>query len=1581
MGIGADGFAQLIGRAIVRLRDEHNDFLGSAFFVTPTVLVTCAHVVGVRARLTGDTTDRSWQSDLRVLDTLGTMGVGEIVGDDLAFLEATHPGMDVVLPWCSDLDERVLRAFSGRLAVAGFLGLDGTAVYGRGRDLRSAVATAIDGFVREGQVDGLAPQGLSGSPLLIEAGDRLLVGGMLIVGGRRAAHAGFLASPTILRHLDERLRLTASSLVLLGPNAATPEQERLKALLETQLLSDGSLPRVRDVDMHDLGVSRVKAGERTTADPYVRRSVDDQLDVALRATRFLLIVGSSKSGKSRTAFELLLRNTPAARVIVPRCDTTAAAVLASLSSDLAPEGVIWLDDLDRYMGHHGLDLQLLRQLQRHDPRITIVATIQSKRRNDLLARPGEAGRRARVVLESAHTYVLDRLATAAELTEAQRLYPLEEFSPDRGIAEQLISAPLLEQRYDDASESHPAGWALVQAVIDWRRVGMIRPISEAALRKLFGLYLASVRPDLDDTNERWRAALKWARAPVAGRLALVERTVDASARAYSAFDYIIARADGSAGAASRAVPAFMWTFALNHASNPELLTIGFEASTRSEPSFAVEALTRVHTSTDDAEERASAAIGLSELEELAGNWDAAQRLLEEAAESGVPDLAWDAGLLRAELALRMGDVVGAHALIDEVLRGAEPEGLPHAQAVLGAILISLGEVDEARRTLERVARCDDPTASAHARSNLSRLLLLEGDYDGALSMLEEVGDSPEVVMLTQLIRAERLAVKDPIHARALLEAAVNTADRRFAPFAQLELGRVLLASGDFEEARCLFEKVEACADPALRQVGRLNGALILAARGDVDGAISQLRKSLDSALPLIVPILQSRLGALLLTRGDLAGATPLLEAAAASGYPLAAVPAQECLAQHALNQGQIGQARTLLERAAASTHASPLAKAILGEILLSSGDVVGARPLLEAAAVSVTEEVATRAQARLATLLLSQGEVGPARALLERATASAHPSPVALLTFGEFLLLEEGDVAAARPLLEAAAASSNPPAVAAAQQRLAALLMDRGDFNAARPLLEASVHSGIPIVVPRAQVLLGALLIRAGEKAAGAKLLETAANQAFGNVPAVQLEIGSLLTTVGFSAMALPLLEEAAVSGDEKVGAIARANMGRAFAANGDFAAARPLLEEAARSIDPKLASLAQTDLGWILAQFGEMAEARRLLTNAAESGHLAVAPVAQLRLGIVLTHSEEFDAAERIFKTAAGSGHPAIAPIAEAHMGTLLLQKGDLRAARPLLESALASGNTDAASVAGVSLGDLLLATGEGAEARRMFEIVISSHDHTAVPGAALEAKIEVGIMLMEAGWASEALPLFEEVLETGYVAPMAQVHLRNALVALGQRDRARDLLERAVSLGYPQLIPPSRHALACLLARDGQLDAARGLLEEVVADSANRFIETAAQVDLGLVLFKTGDVDRAQGVLNRALTSPDRGTALRAHYSLGWILARRGKFAAAREHLAAAAESSDPVFRAGAQSDLAVVLQSLGDVETALSLLNAAAGCPDPATSRLAKENRDLILRKLGKPFPNGSRGPRIRQSLFSRISALVPFVRRRD
>lgn len=458
----------------------------------------------------------------------------------------------------------------------------------------------------------------------------------------------------------------------------------------------GRLPTVGEVPPYGIiGVSPSKYLERDPDPPYIRRDIDERLDDAIVKQRFLLLVGHSKAGKSRSAFEATRRLFPTSTLVVPFSSTRSLAQLIRdppFDAD-SPLPVLWLDELDRYLGDaSGVDRALADECTRGDRRLVVVGTISRRWRDRLVGTPGAIGSATRAVLEQASQVELPNQLSARELAEAERRYPDDAFGRDgRGIGEQAVLAHELERRYELGPAAAPVGWALVRAAIDWRRTGMTRPIQPIDLRELALRYLD--RPQVDHMSKAsYERALAWARWHVTPRIALLQASTERPPR-FRAFDYVVEYADHQASPETTIPPA-TWDFVLERASPQEAARIGFVAYTRNQ-----------HEPAHGAWSRASASP-----EQDVASW-AAEQL--------------------ASLHGGRGEREGDRLADEEVLAAQRPEQLPWSAVDEGLSLVGQGDLQRARAAFHQAITSGDPDEAPRAAVHLGLLLVEEGDLEGA----------------------------------------------------------------------------------------------------------------------------------------------------------------------------------------------------------------------------------------------------------------------------------------------------------------------------------------------------------------------------------------------------------------------------------------------------------------------------------------------------------------------------------------------------------------------------------------------------------------------------------------------------------------------------------------------------------------------------------------------------------------------------------------------------------------------------------------------------------------------------------
>ncbi|MFG2995190.1 hypothetical protein [Streptomyces sp. NPDC048340] len=375
--------------------------------------------------------------------------------------------------------------------------------------------------------------------------------------------------------------------------------------LETRekLLRDprGRLPRVRDIeDLIAVGVHpAAPAGSARTVTskvtPFVRRDRSEEIEAALRTHDFVLVVGESTAGKTRAAFE-------AARTVLPRhafiapdpADRTSlrAAVAAVRGRSRC---LVWLDDVERYLGSDGLTPYALHKLTRSpgSREVVVLGTIRAHQRSRYNSvEDGDADASARFdqrtgrdVLALAHEIRLDRrwdpdeVARARAFRNDERIAHAIGIAGRYGIAEFLAAGPQLLTAWQDAwapEGGHTRGAALVTAAVEARRAGWAHPLPTALLRDLHERHLAA-RGGFGLRPESWEEAVAWATTPLYATSSML-LPLDPSGDAHYVFDYLPDAVDASPEGAP--IPEETWTRLIAEADPATCEAIGWEAVRR-----------------------------------------------------------------------------------------------------------------------------------------------------------------------------------------------------------------------------------------------------------------------------------------------------------------------------------------------------------------------------------------------------------------------------------------------------------------------------------------------------------------------------------------------------------------------------------------------------------------------------------------------------------------------------------------------------------------------------------------------------------------------------------------------------------------------------------------------------------------------------------------------------------------------------------------------------------------------------------------------------------------------------------------
>ncbi|WP_328839885.1 tetratricopeptide repeat protein [Streptomyces europaeiscabiei] len=380
----------------------------------------------------------------------------------------------------------------------------------------------------------------------------------------------------------------------------------LANLAEAASSSPMALPftavRVDEVTATELGVHHAAADAAGDLPPYVERQIDKELRTRIsripRTGEPILIVGDSTAGKTRAAFEALKECFSNHLVFAPYDGHDLVSSLPSLveSKKIC---VLWLDNLERYIGPEGLTPQVLGLLRR--ARIPIISTMRAEQYRQLVpavtqyasTSNDERINLGRRILEQIHVMVLTRLWAPEEIERARRVDDARvqgavAFSTHYGVAEYLAAGPRLYQEWILAwgPGINPRGAALVAAAVDCVRAGITHAVTRELLVDMHEAYLARVggavlRPEAIEEAFEWATSLRF------GVTSLLMPAAEHPGR-FKVFDYLADEFMRSN--ASQSIPHDSWRIILEFAKDDNsTYLVGLAAETNGETEIAEEA--------------------------------------------------------------------------------------------------------------------------------------------------------------------------------------------------------------------------------------------------------------------------------------------------------------------------------------------------------------------------------------------------------------------------------------------------------------------------------------------------------------------------------------------------------------------------------------------------------------------------------------------------------------------------------------------------------------------------------------------------------------------------------------------------------------------------------------------------------------------------------------------------------------------------------------------------------------------------------------------------------------------------------
>jgi TPR repeat protein len=585
------------------------------------------------------------------------------------------------------------------------------------------------------------------------------------------------------RRRDERVQAQQQTSNL------TQQAEREAAELAALLAAHCWTPRVSEVqDPVTLGVHPAAAVEDLASGPdeaadaarqslpgrvpvYVPRDLDARLDAALaRALAnggLVLLRGDSTAGKSRTAYEAARRLPGELRLLIPTKRDSLRALLDG-GVELR-EVVIWLNDLERWLGADGLDVGLLRRLLGDgDRRVLLLATIRASEYNkrspehdrDHPEPERDVVRAERELLDQAVDFELPRRFSPAELQRAgdrawdPRISDALDHAGQYGLAEYLAAGPRLWLRWRnaravDSLDYEQAGAAIVAAALDCRRAGLSRPVPTRLLEELYQGYMdAPVAGRLGP--DAFHNGLAWARTPVQATSALLMPGEGGEV----VFDYLLDRLQPDPD--TPMVPPRVWESVLADLRPEDGVDVGVAAHWAGQHSFAERAWQQAaDAGLHEAEYNLGILFfGRGGLQEAEAWYRRAANVADHRAEHNLGFLlamqgrleeaeAWyqraaDAGLHRAEN--NLGNLLKDQGRLKEAeawYRRAAAAGYHPADNNLGILLRDQGRLEEAEAWYRHAADAGIP----EAEHNLGNLLKDKGRLEEAEAWYRRAADA------------------------------------------------------------------------------------------------------------------------------------------------------------------------------------------------------------------------------------------------------------------------------------------------------------------------------------------------------------------------------------------------------------------------------------------------------------------------------------------------------------------------------------------------------------------------------------------------------------------------------------------------------------------------------------------------------------------------------------------------------------------------------------------------------------------------------------------------------------------------
>lgn len=297
----------------------------------------------------------------------------------------------------------------------------------------------------------------------------------------------------------------------------------------------------------DLGIHSAIVTPDTTDDlpVYIKREFDFALRTALAVQGrgcFVILVGGSSTGKTRSLYEAVYEMVPNWRLVQP----AETEELLGLKDNPPSRTVFWLDELQRYLGGHPpLSAECVRALTRKEN--IVVGTLWPDQ-YDARVVAGQPATdeaddvrrllRGATVISVADAFTPEELKTAHGKAAQDSRIRIALETRDAGLTQALAGGPALVLSWEQAP--NPYAKAMITAAADAHRLGVQSPLSEDLLAEaMFGYLKAAQRVQ---PKEAWlTAALPYATRPLHGDVSALSPVDDGRAgtlAGYTVADYL-----------------------------------------------------------------------------------------------------------------------------------------------------------------------------------------------------------------------------------------------------------------------------------------------------------------------------------------------------------------------------------------------------------------------------------------------------------------------------------------------------------------------------------------------------------------------------------------------------------------------------------------------------------------------------------------------------------------------------------------------------------------------------------------------------------------------------------------------------------------------------------------------------------------------------------------------------------------------------------------------------------------------------------------------------------------------------------